>query len=197
MFRDKYPGNLEGDFIKNLANILTGIRIIASIIILCVRPLSCLFWILYLCCGISDILDGYAARSLKQESEKGAKLDSIADIIFGMSMIIVFIQSVSIPEWLWLCVFIVLLIRMSAYFIGYKKYQSFSSLHTYSNKITGFLLFCTPVLLEILDISITGGLLSLSAIISALEELIITIISKDLNRNCKSIFRECIRLKKE
>ena len=36
----------------------------------------------YIYCGISDILDGFIARKTKNESEIGAKLDSVSDIIF-------------------------------------------------------------------------------------------------------------------
>lgn len=38
------------------------------------EPFSLMFWILYICCGISDILDGAIARAMHLESEMGANI---------------------------------------------------------------------------------------------------------------------------
>ncbi|MCI1211722.1 MAG: CDP-alcohol phosphatidyltransferase family protein [Bifidobacterium tibiigranuli] len=86
---------------------------------------------------MSDILDGLLARILKQESDLGAKLDSIADMAFVFSVLIAIVPAVAIPMWLWICVVIIASIRMAAYLIGYKKYHVFSACHTYANKATG------------------------------------------------------------
>ena len=85
------------------------------------KPFSLLFWILYIVCGISDILDGFIARSMKQESEFGAKLDSIADIIFISSVTIVLIPIIKIHYFVWICVVVVIFIRTLSYLIGLKN----------------------------------------------------------------------------
>lgn len=41
---------------------------------------SVTFWVCYLWCGISDMLDGLLARKFGQQSMTGAKLDSISDL---------------------------------------------------------------------------------------------------------------------
>jgi CDP-diacylglycerol--glycerol-3-phosphate 3-phosphatidyltransferase len=163
-------------------------RIVCSVFIVLTKPFTLLFGILYVVCGISDILDGFVARSMKQESEFGAKLDSIADIIFLSSMIITLIPIIKIPSYVWICVAVVSFIRILSYLIGLKKFCTFTSLHTYANKLTGLLLFITPVFYVIFDFKITAIILSISAILSSLEELIIIISTKELNTNCKSIF---------
>ena len=164
-------------------------RIICSVFIVFTKPFSLLFWILYIVCGISDILDGFIARSMKQESELGAKLDSIADIIFIGSVIITLIPIIKLPSYLWILAAIVTLIRISSYLIAFKKFCAFASLHTYSNKFTGLLLFITPVFYVMFDFKITAIILSTSAILSSIEELIIIISAKELNENCKSLFK--------
>ena len=178
----------RGDFIKNLQNKITIMRIVCSVFIVLTKPFTLLFWILYAVCGISDILDGFVARSMKQESEFGAKLDSIADIIFLSSIIIALTPIIKIPSYVWICIAIVTFIRILAYLIGLKKFSTFTSLHTYTNKLTGLLLFITPVFYVIFNFNITAIILSTSAILSSIEELIIIISTKELNTNCRSIF---------
>ena len=41
-------------------------------------PASVAFWVLYGCCGISDMLDGYLARKLHAESKTGAVVAGVA-----------------------------------------------------------------------------------------------------------------------
>lgn len=40
------------------------------------------FYILYMICGLSDVLDGIIARKTNTASSFGARLDTIADFIF-------------------------------------------------------------------------------------------------------------------
>lgn len=80
------------------------------------------------------------------------------------------------------------MIRFVSYLIGYVKYRSFSSLHTWLNKAVGFLLCIFPLLLIMFHEKIVILILGTIATVSALEELLITILSKNLDRNQKSIF---------
>ena len=50
-----------------MANIITGIRILCSIALLFVTPLSKNFYILYLAAGLSDMLDGPVAIRTKNQ----------------------------------------------------------------------------------------------------------------------------------
>ena len=130
-------------------------RIVCSVFIVLTKPFTLLFGILYVVCGISDILDGFVARRMKQESELGVKLDSIADIIFISSVSIVLIPIIKIPSYILIWIATVTFIRILSYLIGLKKFCTFTSLHTYANKLTGLLLFITPVFYVIFDFKIT------------------------------------------
>lgn len=174
--------------IKNLANLITVTRFICAGVLLFTVPFSLPFWILYGYGGASDLADGLVARTMERQSDVGAKLDSIADTVFFFAIVIAVIQVIVIPSWLWICVIAIAVIRVTTYLIGYKKYCAFSALHTYANKITGGFLFGTPVLYMVIGITGTGIILCLLAGFSACEELLITVHSKDLDRNCKSIF---------
>lgn len=173
---------------KTTANVITFSRILFAIAFLFAPPFSAGFWICYLCAGLSDVLDGMAARKLKQESDLGARLDSIADFVFACAIATVSVIYVPIPMWLWVCAGLIALLRLAGYAIGYLKYHRFSALHTYANKLAGALLFALPLLYRLLGISACGILLCAVTAFSAAEEVLITIRSKRLERNCKGIF---------
>jgi len=67
---------------------------------LLVKPLSVGFYIIYLICGTSDVLDGYIARKYKTSDSYGAALDSIADFVFFGIMLFVFIPIINLPYWI-------------------------------------------------------------------------------------------------
>ena len=70
------------DFRKQIANIITISRILSSIYLL-LSPVFCIsFYIVYLFCGITDMVDGTIARKTKSVSELGARLDTVADSVF-------------------------------------------------------------------------------------------------------------------
>lgn len=171
----------------NLANVITSFRIIFAVAMVLVLPFSTVFWICYLGGGLSDILDGFIARKWNHQSEAGAKFDSIADMIFAVSVAIVVIKNCTLPLWLWVSIALIALLRSISYGIGFYKYHTFPALHTYLNKATGALLFLFPLLYALLGLSLAGGILCLTALLSSLEELAITVTSKALNRDCKRI----------
>jgi len=176
---------------KNAANVLTFSRILLAIAMVLASPFSAAFWVCYLCAGLSDVLDGMVARTYKQESNFGSRLDSIADFVFACAIAAVVVIHVSIPFGLWICAALIALLRFLGYAIGYWKYHTFSALHTYANKIAGALLFALPLLYGLLGITASGTLLCAVTAASAVEEVLITIRSKDLNRDCKSVFLAC------
>lgn len=82
---------------------------------------------------------------------------------------------------------IIILMRLSSLLIGVIKYRALAFLHTYSNKMTGFLLFCFPFIHYMFDLNVTVCILCGVATLSAVEEILINIISDELSRNIKSI----------
>ena len=174
--------------LKHLPSIITILRIPLSIAILVVPPFSALFWIFYLSSGLTDILDGFLARKLHCESTFGAKLDSIANFVFVWCIIIFAVANIELPIWLWLCISAIALLRLTSLGIGFYKYRDFAVLHTWTNKFTGMFLFIAPVLYCLCGLNFTGIILSIIALISTCEELVIIKKSKKLNRDCKGIF---------
>lgn len=169
---------------------MTMVRIAGSIILLAFSPLSTGFFIIYTVCGVSDALDGLVARATGQTSEFGAKLDSIADLLFYAVMILKIFPLLleQFPMWLWCGVGIVLLIRLGAYLVAAVRYRRFASQHTYLNKLTGLMMFLLPYMM---GRDCTVGYCTAECAVAglaAVEELFIHLGEKSYDSGRRSIF---------
>lgn len=174
---------------KSIANYISISRIGLSFTLILVKPLSIEFFIIYLLCGISDIVDGYIARKTGTVSKLGGKLDSIADLIMVMILMIILYPIINLTAKIIVWIVIVGIIRAISIIMAFVKYKAFGMIHTYSNKVTGLILFISPLLLGFVqsDVILLHILCVLSSI-SAIEELFIHLSSKELEINRRSIF---------
>lgn len=173
---------------KSIPNVITITRILGTVLLLFIRPFSALFFIIYILCGISDILDGMIARKMNLVSKKGQILDSIADFLMVILLLLVFVLNLNLPLWGIYWLFSIAVIRLTSLGVGFMRYRQLAFLHTYANKLTGAALFCFPFLYVGLGLYTTTILLCFIASISAIEELVINAVSKKLCRDIKSIF---------
>ena len=174
--------------IKYAATTITTIRIIGAVSLLFIKPLTTLFYAIYFMCGVSDILDGYIARKTNTISKAGATFDSIADFIFVSVMVVIFIPLISWEMWLIYWIVAITIIRLVSLLIGLAKYHSVAFLHTYANKATGLALFLFPLFYHVADITIVAVALCIIASLSAIEELVINLKKKVLDKNIRSLF---------
>ena len=72
--------------IRQTANLITGSRIAAALLLLFATPLTGAFYALYLWCGVSDMVDGTIARRTHSESRLGERLDSAAVALVMISI---------------------------------------------------------------------------------------------------------------
>lgn len=172
----------------NIASIITTIRIIGALLLLLTTPSSILFWIIYFLCCISDVIDGYIARMTNTASKLGEILDSIADCTLVIVIFIIFLPVLEWERWMTFWIVLIALIRISSLIIGYIKYRTLSFLHTYANKVTGILLVFFPIAYHFVPLGTVVFALCGIASISAVEETIIIIRGKELNRNTRGIF---------
>ena len=133
---------------KHIANILTACRILGSILLLFFPAFSAAFYIIYLFCGISDMIDGTIARKTNSTSKLGSRLDTIADLIFAVISLFKLLPAIHIPRWLWIWVCVIAVIKISNILWGYVSKKQFVALHTIMNKATGLLLFLWPLTLS-------------------------------------------------
>ena len=155
---------------KNIANYISISRAIMSIILLIPETFSIAFYIIYIYCGISDMLDGFIARISKSEREIGAKLDSVSDIVFAIVATIKILPSLNLTNeiivWLAFIIFIKIVNVISSY-IYYKK---IALPHTTLNRITGFILFITPFMIDIISLKVFEFIICCVATFAAVQE---------------------------
>ena len=138
--------------VKHIANIVTGFRILGSFLLLFFPVFSSEFYIIYIICGFSDMIDGTIARKTNSSSESGAKIDTAADLVFVTVSLIKILPAISIPLWLWIWGVIIAIIKIGNILWGYISQKQFLSLHTVMNRITGLLLFLLPLTLSFAEI---------------------------------------------
>ena len=155
---------------KNIANYISISRIILSILLIIAKTFSIPFYIIYIYCGLSDMLDGFLARKFKTTSEKGAKIDSIADMIFVFVSILKIIPFIEISVAIYIWIIIIVLIKVFNIILGYIQYKKLTLLHTVANKITGLILFVIHLIIGFIDIKILEILICSIATFSAIQE---------------------------
>lgn len=173
---------------KFIPNSISFCRIILSLLMFFVKPLSAAFYGIYLLCGLSDVLDGFIARKTGTTSRFGAKIDSFADFIMVGVFIVVLFPIVNPPSTIVIWIIFIGLIKVASMAVILKKYQTFAILHTYGNKLTGLLLFLFPMMLPFSDPTVLMAIICVVASLTAIEELMINLISKELQLDKPSIF---------
>ena len=158
------------DLTKQMANILTGLRIVGSVLLVCLPTFSPGFYFVYLLCGFTDMIDGTVARMTNSTSRFGAKLDTAADIVFVSAALIKFLPNLPIPVWLWVWGGGIALIRIGNILLGYVLRREFAALHTVLNKVTGLLLFFLPLMVPTVDFRYSSIAVCAVATVSAIQE---------------------------
>ena len=128
-----------------MANVLTGIRILCGLLMLCFPAFSEWFYCFYLIGGFTDAVDGTVARKTGTASDFGSKFDTAADFIFAAAVVIKIIQAVYIPVWLIIWIAIIALIKIGFHLAGYLKHHEFNTVHSMLNKVCGGVTFVVPL----------------------------------------------------
>ena len=154
----------------NMANLITGLRIVCSLALLFCPAFSPAFYTLYIAAGLSDMIDGTVARKTGTVSDFGSKLDTAADFVLAAVCMIKLIPVLDIPTWLIVWMLVIAAIRAINLISGYVMRKEPVVLHTVMNKVTGFLLFILPLTLTFLDLKYSGAVVSAAATFAAIQE---------------------------
>lgn len=153
-----------------MANLITCIRIICSIVLLFCPVFSPAFYILYLAAGVSDMADGPVARKMGRVSEFGSKFDTAADFVLVAVCLIKLIPAVHVPVPLIIWIIVIAVIKAINLISGYVMRKEIVVLHTVMNKVTGVMLFVLPLTLTFIDLKISGMIVSMVATFAAIQE---------------------------
>ena len=153
-----------------MANTITFFRIAASIVLLFCPALSPGFYGLYIAAGLSDVLDGFAARKTNSASEFGARLDTAADLVFVLACLIRLLPVLRIPFWLYVWIGIIALIKIGNIISGFAVQKRFVVVHSAMNKATGVLLFLLPLTIPAVPLKYAAIVVCAAATFAAIQE---------------------------
>lgn len=160
-----------GSLLKiRIANLITGTRILCSIVLLFCPAFSLSFFVLYLAAGLTDMIDGPVARKTGTVSMLGAKLDTAADFVFVAACLIKLLPMLFVPLWLWLWIGGIALIKVVNFTSGFILQKRFVTVHTVLNKVTGILLFIIPLTLPTVELKHSAPFICTVATFAAIQE---------------------------
>ena len=149
---------------------ITGLRIIVSFVLLLFDALSLPFYITYLLCGFSDMIDGTIARKTNAVSEFGAKLDTVADAVFMAVCAVKLLPMIYLPIWVWIWIAVIAIIKSTNIVMGFFRRKKLVVYHTVLNKITGLMLFLLPFKLQFIEPTYSFAVVCSVATIAAVQE---------------------------
>ena len=120
-----------------MANVITGLRILVSAVLLFCPVFSPIFYVLYLIAGLSDMVDGFIARKTNSVSEFGSRLDGVADFVFVSVCLIRVLPGLDIPIWLYVLTAVIAITKIINIISGYAMQKRFVVVHTTMNKVKG------------------------------------------------------------
>jgi phosphatidylglycerophosphate synthase len=180
---------LKNSLNKHIPNTISILRIIFSLALPLVSTIRWAFVCLVLIIEISDVADGYIARKYHLETKTGARLDSIADLVFYVILLIVILLKYDwiIKTNLFLLAMIVT-IKVFSIIVSKIKYRQIVFIHTLANKLTGGLVLLTILVIPFgaNDFLLKG--VFVIAVFAAIEELSIILLSKEIDLNQKTVF---------
>ncbi len=153
-----------------MANIITGIRTVISVILLFCPVFSPAFFALYIAAGITDMTDGAVARKTGTVSKLGSRLDTAADIVFTAVCLIKLLPVMHVPLWLCIWIAVIAMIKAANIAVGYIRQKGFISVHSIINKVTGGLLFVFPLTLAFIDLRYSAAVVCMVATTAAVHE---------------------------
>ena len=154
----------------NTANAITICRMILSLSLFLCPVFSVPFWIIYVTAGATDVLDGYIARKMDITSTLGSRLDTVADFVFFVACLIIFIPVLDIPVWLYVWVAVIAAIKMINIASAYMMHGRLMVAHTLMNKVSGFLLFILPMTFTSIELTYSSIVVCSIVTFAAVQE---------------------------
>lgn len=153
-----------------MANVITGSRILLSIVMSFCRVFSPAFYICYLLAGFTDMIDGTIARKLGTADRFGERLDTVADMVFVVSAAFKILPVIDISGEIIIWIGIIALIKLVNILSGIVMYKKFVAVHSSANKLTGALLFVFPLSITIVSTQCGAIIVCAVATFAAVQE---------------------------
>lgn len=153
-----------------MANRITGMRIVCSVVLLFCPAFSILFYIIYLAAGVTDMIDGTVARKTNSVSEFGSRLDTVADFILLVVCLIKLLPVLKVETWMYIWIAVIATVKIINIISGYVMHKKLVAVHSVMNKITGAMLFFLPFTLRVIEFKYSVAVVCAAATFAAVQE---------------------------
>ena len=127
------------------------------------------------------MVDGTIARKTKSVSETGARLDTVADIVFVAVCFVKILPLIQFPTWLWIWIVVIATIKIGNVVWGLIYNKKLVSMHSILNKVTGFLLFLFPLTFSFIEPMYSSVIVCSLAMVSAINETYYTRMGREIS----------------
>lgn len=130
--------------LKYLPNALSLSRVVMSLSLLFITPMSPVFIAIYITAFVTDCIDGTIARRLGVCSTLGKNLDSLGDLLLVGVVLIVVMPWMELSPNILLWIGLIALSRLATTLWMKKRSDHIIMTHSIPNKIVNFLVFMLP-----------------------------------------------------
>lgn len=166
---------------KQIANIISFSRIIASVVLFFFSAITNVFLYIYIYCGFTDFIDGKIARKFESESIFGSIIDTIGDVLMYVALAKVLIIQNLIPLWFYFIEGVAVVLFLISATIAKIKSGKFYFVHSRFGKLMGASMFVLPFAMRFFNASIWIGVICSVSNIAAIESIYIQAKQKDAN----------------
>lgn len=185
--------------IYNLPNLVSLIRVLLAPVLLwlAIQQQPQWFLLLLLITVFTDVLDGFLARYLQQITEMGSRLDSWGDfLVYSVMAAAAWLLWPEIVRREAVYVVLVLLSLTLPVLIGFVKFRSMTSYHTWSVKVAVAVTVIAYILMFSDIVSWPFKLAAFFCLYAALEEIMITLLMKHQHVDVRTL-RQAIRYNRQ
>ncbi|MBQ9849199.1 MAG: CDP-alcohol phosphatidyltransferase family protein [Clostridia bacterium] len=133
---------------KHLANIISLSRVAGAIALFFFNDISTAFLIIYVLCGITDLIDGPIARKTNSTSPLGATLDTVGDVATYLALTKVLIIKKLVAGWILAWILSAGVLFGVGALISKRRFGKLYLPHTYLGKIFGGAVFVLPLAMQ-------------------------------------------------
>lgn len=156
---------------KHLANIISLSRVAGAIALFFFNEISTAFLIIYVLCGITDLIDGPIARKTNSTSPLGATLDTVGDVATYLALTKVLIIKKLVAGWILAWILSAGVLFGVGALISKRRFGKLYLPHTYLGKIFGGVVFVLPLAMQFMPGYVWMSVICSIATVHAIELL--------------------------
>ena len=156
---------------KHLANIISLSRVAGAIALFFFNEISTAFLIIYVLCGITDLIDGPIARKTNSTSPLGATLDTVGDVATYLALTKVLIIKKLVAGWILAWILSAGVLFGVGALISKRRFGKLYLPHTYLGKIFGGAVFVLPLAMQFMPGYVWMSVICSIATVNAFELL--------------------------